>query len=83
MSESGTEPTNAGSKHTARRVVTYVWLAVCGVQIIIWLLMVLIGWRFLAPFWLYTVGIGGVVLGLWWYFDSSRQNGSAPERSES
>jgi hypothetical protein len=66
------------------RVITFVWLAVSGLQIAIWVLMVLIGWRFLSPFWLYTVGIGGVVLGALWITESRRQTpgSSQHERSE-
>jgi hypothetical protein len=66
------------------RMITFVWLAVSGLQFVIWLMMVLIGWQFLFPFWVYTVVTGGVVLGALWIVESRRQSphASRPERSE-
>ncbi|WP_018681325.1 hypothetical protein [Actinokineospora enzanensis] len=61
------------SSGLARRVVTIVWAIVSGVQFVIWLLMSLISMSVKSPFWLWTVGIGGVVLLAWWYFGSSRR----------
>jgi hypothetical protein len=57
----------------ARWIVTIVWAVVGGAQFVIWLLMCLISLSFKAPFWLWTIGIGGVVLLLWWYLDPARR----------
>ncbi|SEF36335.1 hypothetical protein SAMN05421837_11086 [Amycolatopsis pretoriensis] len=56
-----------------RWIVTVVWAIVGGAQFVIWLLMCLITMSFKAPFWLWTIGIGGVVLLLWWYLDPARR----------
>lgn len=66
------------------RMITFVWLAVSGLQFVIWLMMVLIGWQLLFPFWVYTVVSGGVVLGALWIVESRRQSPhpSRTERSE-
>lgn len=61
------------SSALARWIVTIVWAVVGGAQFVIWLLMCLITMTFKAPFWLWTIGIGGVVLLLWWYLDPARR----------
>ncbi|WP_344860920.1 hypothetical protein [Amycolatopsis ultiminotia] len=74
-----TEQTRSASG-LARRIVTILWAVVSGVQFVIWLLMSLISMSFKAPFWLWTVGVGGVLLALWWYFGSDRRGaGSGSE----
>ncbi|MEV6646002.1 hypothetical protein [Amycolatopsis sp. NPDC051371] len=57
----------------ARRVVTIVWAVVGGIQFVIWLLMCLISMSFKAPFWLWTIVGGGLVLAVWWYLDPARR----------
>jgi|1185.fasta_scaffold312319_1 hypothetical protein len=57
----------------ARRVVTIVWAVVGGIQFVIWLLMSLISMSFKAPFWLWTIVGGGIVLAVWWYLDPARR----------
>jgi hypothetical protein len=57
----------------ARWIVTIVWAVVGGLQFVIWLIMCLVDLTFKAPFWLWTIGIGGVVLLLWWYLDPARR----------
>ncbi|WAL67959.1 hypothetical protein ORV05_09370 [Amycolatopsis cynarae] len=61
------------SSGLARRVVTIVWAVVSGIQFVIWLLMSLISMSVKYPFWLWTIGIGGAVLLLWWYFGPDRR----------
>jgi hypothetical protein len=61
------------SRGLARWIVTIVWAVVGGAQFVIWLLMCLITMTLKAPFWLWTIGIGGVLLLLWWYFDPARR----------
>ena len=68
-STEGTRP--AGG--LARRVVTIVWAVVGGIQFVIWLLMSLISQSFKAPFWLWTIVGGGIVLAAWWYLDPARR----------
>lgn len=63
--------------HLARRVVTAVWLGGIGVQLIIWALMSLIGWRFVNPYWLWTAAVGGVVVGALWWITGHRTRGAA------
>jgi magnesium-transporting ATPase (P-type) len=63
----------------ARWIVTIVWAVVGGAQFVIWLLMCLITMTFKAPFWLWTIGVGGVVLLLWWYLDPARRTRDGSE----
>jgi hypothetical protein len=51
---------------TVRRVATGIWLGVCGLQFVIWLLICLIGWHLANPFWLWTAAVGGVIVGGLW-----------------
>ena len=67
-----TEETRSSSG-AARRIVTVIWAVVTGVQFIIWLLMTVISMSFKSPFWLWTLGAGGVALALWWYLDPARR----------
>ncbi|MGW4396857.1 hypothetical protein ACWEHA_16330 [Amycolatopsis nivea] len=76
MSES-TEKTRSGSG-SARLIVTIAWAAVLGVQFVIWLLMCLISMSFKWPFWLWTLGGGVLVLGVWWSLDR-RGSGNGSE----
>jgi hypothetical protein len=57
----------------ARRVVTIAWAVIGGIQFVIWLLMCLISMSFKSPFWLWTIGGGGIVLLVWWYLDPARR----------
>lgn len=50
----------------ARRVVTAAWLGICGLQVLIWVMMCLIGWHLADPFWLWTAAVGGVIVGGVW-----------------
>jgi hypothetical protein len=77
MSESAEETRSSGSP--ARRVVTIIWAVVSAVQFVIWLLMSLISASFKAPFWLWTIGIGGVALLVWVYLDPARRAGEGSE----
>ncbi len=77
MSENAEEARLSGSP--ARRVVTIIWMVVSGVQFVIWLLMSLISSSFKAPFWLWTIGIGGVALLVWSYLDPARRAGRGSE----
>ena len=67
------------SSGLARWIVTVVWAVVGGAQFVIWLLMCLITMTFKAPFWLWTIGVGGVVLLLWWYLDPARRTRAGSE----
>ncbi|MFI5614917.1 hypothetical protein [Amycolatopsis sp. NPDC051903] len=67
------------SSGLARWIVTIVWAVVGGAQFVIWLLMCLITMTFKAPFWLWTIGIGGVVLLLWWFLDPARRTREGAE----
>jgi hypothetical protein len=71
MPESTEETRSSGG--LARRVVTIVWAVVGGIQFVIWLLMSLISMSFKSPFWLWTIGVGGVLLLAWWYLDPARR----------
>ncbi|HEY0453969.1 hypothetical protein [Actinophytocola sp.] len=52
---------------TTRRVVTGVWVAVNVVQFTVWLVACLVSWHLVNPWWLWSVGVGGVIVGaLWW-----------------
>jgi hypothetical protein len=57
----------------ARWIITIVWAVVGGLQFVIWLIMCLVDMTFKSPFWLWTIGIGGVVLLLWWFLDPARR----------
>ncbi len=46
----------------ATRIVTAVWLAVLLIEFGVWLMICLIG-GFVAPWWLWTVAVGGLVVG--------------------
>lgn len=67
-------PRTRSTGELVRRVVAVVWVVVCGIEFVIWLLMTLISGSFKAPFWLWTIGIGGVALLLWWYLDPARRD---------
>ncbi|SEG96162.1 hypothetical protein SAMN05444920_109298 [Nonomuraea solani] len=47
-------------------VVTLVWLGACLVQIAVWLMIVLFGGGFAELWWLWTVVVGGAVVGVLW-----------------
>jgi hypothetical protein len=48
-------------------VVTGVWVAVNVVQFTVWLVACLVSWHLVNPWWLWSVGVGGVIVGaLWW-----------------
>ncbi|MDR6594606.1 MULTISPECIES: hypothetical protein [Saccharothrix] len=49
-------------------------MVISGVQFTIWLLMSLISTSFKTPFWLWTVGLGGGALLLWWFLDPARRD---------
>ncbi|HEX6352603.1 hypothetical protein [Actinophytocola sp.] len=51
---------------TTRRVIAVVWATVCGIQILIWGLVSIIGGDLAFPWWLWTVGGGGLVVGGLW-----------------
>ncbi|TVT61806.1 hypothetical protein FNH05_02045 [Amycolatopsis rhizosphaerae] len=67
------------SSGLARRVVTIVWAVVSGIEFVIWLLMSLISTSVKYPFWLWTIGIGGAALLLWWYFGPDRRTRQGTE----
>lgn len=51
----------------ALRIITAIWLGVCVIQFTIWLLICIINLQLISPFWIWTVGGGGIILGgLWW-----------------
>jgi cbb3-type cytochrome oxidase subunit 3 len=87
VSDSGGDTPSGGdgaNQRMVRRVITYLWLAILGVQFVIWLLMCLIAGRFFGPFWLWTLGIGGIVIGVaWWMSDPSRRTRDASEQERS
>jgi hypothetical protein len=43
-------------------VVAAAWLTVSSIQVAIWVLICVIGWRFAYPFWLWTAAGGAVVI---------------------
>ncbi|GAA3463310.1 hypothetical protein GCM10018963_53230 [Saccharothrix longispora] len=57
-----------------RGFLTIAWVVISGVQFTIWLLMSLISTSFKTPFWLWTVGLGGGALLLWWFLDPARRD---------
>ena len=60
-------PFSVERNSSVRAVVTGVWLAVSLVQFVVWTLVCLIGWHLVNPWWIWTVLVGGVVVGgLWW-----------------
>jgi undecaprenyl pyrophosphate phosphatase UppP len=71
MPDSTEETRSSGG--LARRIVTIAWAVISSIQFVIWLLMSLISTSFKSPFWLWTIGIGGVALLLWWYLDPARR----------
>ncbi|MET0237649.1 MAG: hypothetical protein ABW224_23625 [Kibdelosporangium sp.] len=52
--------------HAARNVLTAAWVGVSSLQFVIWVLICVIGWHFANPFWLWTVVVGGLVVGAMW-----------------
>jgi hypothetical protein len=63
----------------ARWIVTMLWVVVSGIQFVIWLMMSLISGSFKTPFWLWTIGLGGVALLAWWYLDPARRSRGGTE----
>jgi len=62
----------------ARRVIAGLWLAVTVIQFDIWLLICLIGWHLINPWWLWTLVGGAIVVGgLWWATESEYRGGPA------
>jgi hypothetical protein len=59
-------PLSGERTSTVRAVVTGVWLAVSAVQFLVWSVICLIGWHFANPWWIWTVLVGGVVVGGFW-----------------
>ncbi len=54
------------------RVATAVWLAVSLVEFVVWMLICTIGLRLVDPWWLWTMMVGGLVVGaLWWITESA------------
>ena len=49
------------------KAVTGVWAAVSLIQLTVWLLVCVIGWHFVNPWWLWTVLVGGAVVGALWF----------------
>jgi hypothetical protein len=50
----------------ALRVATLGWLAASAIQFVVWLLIVVLGGDMVAPWWLWTVGAGGALVGAGW-----------------
>jgi hypothetical protein len=48
------------------RVLTALWLAVCLIELGVWTMICVIGGEFQSPWWLWTVGVGGAVVGGFW-----------------
>lgn len=46
-----------------RRGAVTVWLGLCLVQFVVWGLICVIGGRLVEPWFLWTVGVGGVLVG--------------------
>jgi hypothetical protein len=57
---------NRSGLHTARNVVTAAWVGVSSLQFVIWVLICVIGWHLANPFWLWTLVLGGLVVGAMW-----------------
>lgn len=51
---------------TARRVVAVVWLTVVAVQVLIWGVISIVGGEFAFPWWVWTLGGGGLLVGGFW-----------------
>lgn len=49
-----------------RRALTALWLAVSMIEFAVWIMICLIGGEFQSPWWLWTVGVGGLVVGGLW-----------------
>jgi hypothetical protein len=58
----------------ALRVVTWIWLLVNLLQVVIWAAASVIGQHFVNPWWLWTLAVGGVVVGGLWWFAGSRKS---------
>ncbi|WP_232663223.1 hypothetical protein [Pseudonocardia sp. TRM90224] len=49
---------------SARRVAVAVWVAVSLIQFVIWAMIGILGGGFVEPWFLWTVGVGGVIVGV-------------------
>jgi hypothetical protein len=45
------------------KVITGLWAVITLIQFTVWLLICLIGWRLISPWWLWTLVIGGAAVG--------------------
>lgn len=59
-------------RRTARSVALLVWLGASGVQLAVWVLICAIGQRLASPWWLWTVGLGGLVVAVLWWLTQPR-----------
>lgn len=50
------------------RILTAVWLSILMVEVFVWLMISIIGGHIVPPWWLWTVAVGGAVVGGFWYF---------------
>ena len=50
----------------APRIATLLWLGVVLVEFVVWAMIGLIGGDFMAPWWTYTLAVGGVVVAALW-----------------
>lgn len=57
---------NRSALLVTRRVVTMAWLGIGSVQFVIWMMICLIGWHVVNPFWLWTAAVGGLIVGGLW-----------------
>jgi hypothetical protein len=70
---------SVSERHNVLRVVTAVWAGVSMIQLATWVLILVIGGSLVNPWWLWTVGIGGAVVGaMWWMAASDRRDREGP-----
>jgi hypothetical protein len=50
------------------RIMTAVWLSILMVEFFVWLLISIIGGHVVSPWWLWTIAVGGTIVGGFWYF---------------
>ena len=63
-----------GTNGLIRRIAGWVWLGASLVQLVVWVLVCVLGHRLVAPWWLWTVAVGGAAVAIVWHV-------TAPERA--